>query len=318
MPFSEKILRRAERGLLPSGLHRKESEAGESLSPPRILLFGLVATAITYLVAWIGFVILEDRFPTTPLSIWRRWDALHYIAIARDGYGTDAAREMLAIWPPLYSWCIRLLAPVAGGYHEAGLVLSGLFYLGTILALYRLAALDFPERVANRAVVYLTLFPTAYFFHAAYSEALFAMLVLGSFLAARHGRWGLAGVAGGLAAMTRVTWVALLAALIIEYAIQKEFRWRKLRWDGAFLLLLPLGFCVFLGINQHVYGDPLHFMEVQRSVMGKRLAPPWVGAHPRRLPRAGPARARPSRARPPRPRAARAAPAAASSTPWPR
>jgi len=277
VPFSDKILRRAERGLVPSRLHRKESDARESLSPLRIVLFGLLATAITYLVAWIGFVVLEDRFPSTPISIWRRWDALHYIAIARDGYGTDAAREMLAIWPPLYSWCIRLLAPVVGGYHEAGLVLSCLFYLGTVLALYRLVALDFPERVAARAVVYLSLFPTAYFLHAAYSESLFAMLVVGSFLAARRGRWGIAGVAGGLAAMTRVTWIALLPALIIEYAIQKGFRWRELRWDSAYLLLLPLGFCVFLGINQQVYGDPLHFMEIQRTVMGKRLAPPWVG-----------------------------------------
>ena len=77
--------------------------------------------------------------------------------------------------------------------------------------------------------------------------------------------------------MTRITWVALLPALMLEYAIQKEFRWRSVRADFAFLVLQPLGFTVFLAINYEVYGDPLHFLEVQRSVMGKKLAPPWVG-----------------------------------------
>jgi hypothetical protein len=274
---SDRVQRWAEHGRFPSVLQRSKGGISEPLAPIRVLIFGIIATAISYLMAWIGFVVLEDRFPHSLISIWKRWDAIHYLKIARDGYGTDAAHEMLAIWPPLYSWCIRGLAPLAGGYHEAGLVLAGMFFLGTLLALYHLAALDFPERVARRAVVYLTFFPTAYFFHAAYSEALFSFLVVGSFLAARRGRWGWAGVAGGLAAMSRITWIALLPALIIEYAIQKGFRWRDVRWDFAYLLLLPLGFSVFLAINLHVYGDPLHFLEVQRSMMGKKLAPPWVG-----------------------------------------
>ena len=77
--------------------------------------------------------------------------------------------------------------------------------------------------------------------------------------------------------MTRVTWIALLPALMIEYAIQKDFRLKSIRWDFASLLLLPLGFTVFLAINHVVYGDPLHFLEIQRNVMGKKLAPPWVG-----------------------------------------
>jgi hypothetical protein len=228
-------------------------------------------------VAWVGYVVLEDRFPHGFISIWRRWDALHYLAIARDGYGAEATGGILSIWPPLYSWLIRLVEPLTGSYHAAALLLSCLFFVGTLVALYHLAALDFSERVAARAVLYLCIFPTAYFFHAAYSEALFTFLVVGSFLAARHGRWGLAGLAGGLAAMTRITWIALLPALLVEYAIQKGFRWRAVRWDLACLLLMPLGFSVFLLINLQVYGDPLHFVEVQRHVMGKRIAWPWVG-----------------------------------------
>ena len=40
------------------------------LSGPRVLVFGIFATAISYLMAWIGFVVLEDRFPHTFISIW--------------------------------------------------------------------------------------------------------------------------------------------------------------------------------------------------------------------------------------------------------
>jgi 4-amino-4-deoxy-L-arabinose transferase-like glycosyltransferase len=267
----------AEHGPFPPAARRAPPEPKNAHATSGILLFGIVATLTTYVVAWIGYVVFEDRFPGSLISIWKRWDALHYLAIARDGYGTETTGGILSIWPPLYSWCIRLLEPLAGGDHEAALALSGLFFLGTLLAFYRLVALDFPDRVAARSVLYLAIFPTAYFFHAAYSESLFTFLAVGSFLAARHDRWGLAGLAGGLAAMTRITWVALLPALLVEYAIQKQFRWRAVGWDLAYLLLMPLGFSVFLLINLHVYGDPLHFLEVQRNVMGKKIAPPWVG-----------------------------------------
>ena len=57
-----------------------------------------------------------------------------------------------------------------------------------------------------RSVWFLLIFPTAYFLHVGYSEALFLALALGSILAARGERWWLAGVLGAFCWMTRDVW----------------------------------------------------------------------------------------------------------------
>jgi len=78
--------------------------------------------------------------------------------------------------------------------------------------LYRLVRHDEDASVALRSAWFLLIFPTAYFLHIGYTEALFMALVLGSFLAARTERWWLAGLIGGLAALALI--VYLFVALI--------------------------------------------------------------------------------------------------------
>ena len=49
------------------------------------------------------------------------------------------------------------------------------------------------EEIAERAVLLLLLFPTSFFLTAFYTEGLFLLLTVGAFLAARRGRWAVAG-----------------------------------------------------------------------------------------------------------------------------
>ncbi len=86
--------------------------------------------------------------------------------------------------------------------------------------MYRLVRHDETPDVALRSAWFLLIFPTAYFLHIGYTEALFMALVLGSFLAARTERWWLAGLIGGLAALTRINGLVLLLALPVEAATQ--------------------------------------------------------------------------------------------------
>ena len=96
--------------------------------------------------------------------------------------------------------------------------------------MYRLVRHDETPDVALRSAWFLLIFPTAYFLHIGYTEALFMALVLGSFLAARTERWWLAGVIGGLAALTRINGLVLLLALPVEAATQ----WYTTPpWSGA-------------------------------------------------------------------------------------
>jgi Gpi18-like mannosyltransferase len=156
-------------------------------------------------------------------------------------------------------------------------MVSLLSYVGASALLYRLVALDFPERVAARTVLYLSIFPTAYFLHAAYSEALFIMLVLGSFYAARCERWALAGTLGAFATLTRITGFGLIPALLIEYLLQKRFRLREIGPDVLYLGLVPVGFAVYMLVNYVVLGDPIAFLDIARDRHFKYLSAPWVG-----------------------------------------
>ncbi len=114
-----------------------------------------------------------------------------------------------------------------------------------------------------RAAWFLLIFPTAYFLHIGYTEALFMALVLGSFLAARTERWWLAGLLGGLAALTRVNGLVLIPALAAEALTQWLHRppeERRLRVEWLAIGLVAVGFGGYLALNQAIYGDALTFL----------------------------------------------------------
>lgn len=146
------------------------------------------------------------------LEPWQRWDTLHYQAIAERGYGAFGGALFS---PPLYPAAMRLAGQLLGGHTLlGGLIVANLAYLGGLLAFHQLARRELRSvDQAGRATLYLAVFPTAFFFMAAYSES---MLLLGaclSMLAAWRGRWAISGLAGALAALSRLVGVAIALPL---------------------------------------------------------------------------------------------------------
>jgi hypothetical protein len=142
-----------------------------------------------------------------------REDALWFLRIATGGYRAD---DGSAAFFPFYPLVTRVLSFVTGGHPllAASLVSNVAFFLA-LLVLYRLTARTFSDAVARRTVVYLAIFPTAFFFLAPYSESLFLLLSVSAFWFAREDRWWLAAVAGILAALTRSAGVLLAPALLV-------------------------------------------------------------------------------------------------------
>ena len=70
------------------------------------------------------------------------------------------------------------------------LLVSNIAFFGSLLVLYDLTIREFSEPVARRAIVYIAIFPTAFFFFAPYSESLFLLLSLVAFREARLGPLG--------------------------------------------------------------------------------------------------------------------------------
>ena len=141
-------------------------------------------------------------------SIWVRWDAGHYIVIARHGYFYPVSTAFL----PLYPLAIRLLAyPLGGHFIAAALVISTVATFCTFLLLYRLVLrLTSSRQVAAYSVTVAALLPIAFFFVAPYTESLYLTLSLAAVLAVLDHRWGRAMIFAGLASLTRQQGVVLV------------------------------------------------------------------------------------------------------------
>jgi hypothetical protein len=202
-----------------------------------------------------------DRWDTARLhdlgyftDIWARWDSDFFLRIAQDGYD-DAS----AAFHPLYPALVAVLGRVFFGHYVlAGLVISLAAALGCFVLLHSLAQERLGEEGALRALLYLAVFPMALFLQAVYSESLFLLLVLTAFACAERRRFAVAGVAAGLAILTRAAGLALLPSLALLAWRERE----RLRALGGLALALPVAAIYPLVLWQQV-GDPLAFRDAQ-------------------------------------------------------
>ncbi len=214
------------------------------------------------------------------LEIWNRWDAPHYLDLARYGYDAKGPGDvsLFIVFFPLYPWLTGAVTALLHDPLVAGFLVTTIASLFVAPLAARVVGRELGRPMGRNAAWFLLIFPTAYVLHIPYTEAVFLTVVLGSFLAARNGRWWLAGILGGLAALARVNGLVLVPALAAEAATQwfadPERRWR---WSWLGIGLVPVGFAIYLAVNLAAYGDPVYFLFVQQDHWFKSLAPPWVG-----------------------------------------
>jgi Gpi18-like mannosyltransferase len=242
-------------------------------------VIALVSIIWTFVIAYAAYVLLENKYPETVISIWKVWDTNHYIDIARYGYTSSTAddRHLFIVFFPLYPFLVKIFAFICRDYLLAALLVSNLSYAGAVVYFFKLVRLDYESEDALRSVIYLSIFPTAYFLHAAYTESLFILLTVASFYYARKEKWALSGIIGMLSAATRSTGIILLPVLVIEYMSQKGFKIKDARKDILWLPVIALGFVFYLAINYATYGDPLRFLQIQEQHWHKHIDFPLNG-----------------------------------------
>lgn len=196
------------------------------------------------------------------------WDAGAYLGIAQFGY---AAGHYYDAYFPLYPALIRAGSWSPGASLVSAIVIS-LAALGAALyLLHRLVALEWGNEAADLTVLLVAIFPMAFFYSAVYTESLFLALSVGSIYSARRGWWGRAGIAGGLAAATRVTGILVLVPVLLMYANRrKASSW--LRPDAVFLLLIPLGLLLCFAY-QGAHGDWLASLHSAHTYWHRRFIP---------------------------------------------
>ena len=173
-----------------------------------------------------------------PISVFYAWDSGQLRRIATLGYTSPTDFAFFPGYPKL----ARRLADLLGGSHlQIAIMLSVLAWAGAAaaaVAIWRLGADRYDERVATRAAVILLFGPFAYFLVAPYTEGMFLGLAVWAWLCGTRRHWWLAGLLGGLAAFTRINGLFLGVGLVTMY-LEQHWSGRRphIRPDGTALLL---------------------------------------------------------------------------------
>jgi len=237
----------------------------------------LGSTAVTFLFGECFAFTLNQKFYAGFHEVWSRWDTVRYLALAENGYSATADAPYLICFFPLYPILIRLGMIVFQDPLVSALVVSNTAFLVGLIALFKLVELDFGRRAAEIAVVLCAFFPTAYFFHVAYTESVFFSLSVATFYLARRQHWWAAGIMALLCSTSRLPGLLLGPALLLEYLHQIRFQWRAVRWSAlaAFLPIFALG--LYLWMNWNFVGNPLAFLSLQKSSFSREFTWPWAG-----------------------------------------
>lgn len=236
-------------------------------------MLALALRVVLFILAYIaGRLFLENTAPFSDMlsEVLVRWDARHYVHLAEHGYSNVGDERFLLVFMPLFPAAVFLVRLLVQDTLVAGLLVSFAASIAAGYFIQKLARLDGNDAFASRAVVFISLFPTAFFLFLPYTEAFFLALSLASFYYARQSHWRYAGLFGMLAAATRLQGILLLPALMVEAWHQREHPVR-----AAGLLLIPLGLLAYLGLNAYVAGDALAFIDYQREHWFHEFITPW-------------------------------------------
>lgn len=231
------------------------------------------------------------------LNNWCRWDANHYLNIARNGYrgavevcetcrdallAKGVSREVMEngqhlflVFFPLFPWVMKVFGLLVADLRLAGLLVSTLAYGIGCIYLYRLVEIDYDEETAENCVVLTSLFPFGFFFGGIMSESLFLMISAAALYYICVHKWWKAILFGALGSLCRMQGALLIIPAGLELLCMYQ-PWKMIRTKdfmkckemiarGLSLLGMLAGTGIYLLINWRVDGYPFSFMVYQNS-----------------------------------------------------
>lgn len=241
----------------------------------RLLLIFISSRGLFFVFAYlvVNFIPLyegylgREHFPKESYLLWSwaNFDGRHFLDIVVSGY-----RHFNFAFFPLYPLIIRILDNnLTFNILYIGIFVSSLCFLLSLVLINKIARLDYKPRIANFSLILLSFFPLSFFYHSMYADSLFLLLSTLSFYFARRGNWVLSGVFGALTTMTRLSGLALIPALFVEWVYQRS-RGKHIVWKTVVyqfvkskglicLILTSLGFVSYLVYLQIFFGNWLLF-----------------------------------------------------------
>ena len=208
-------------------------------------------------------------------ATWNKWDAVWYERVATHGYTFELDTkkgQAAAGYFPLYPMTIRLILSVAPSlsFFWVAVVISN---LATLLAFVLLARELVPrDDLVGRVMAVMALSAASFYLSIPYTEGVFLLCVVGTMVATRHRRYELAGLIAGLAAVTRIHGLALIAvpafACLLDATAPSSRRWTR---TALTIAIFAVPFAIYMAYQAQVLGSPIAFL--QRQEMWQNPAP---------------------------------------------
>jgi hypothetical protein len=253
-----------------------------------VLLMFAVSRLLVIMLIWLSRHIIERgphvvvsgqmQHGGTLLDLLTQWDGVWYRGIAKQGYGPPMA-ELAAAFFPVYPLLVRGVSFIVPDLQVASLIVSNGCLLAAALLFIRLLRLDYDELICRRAITFLMFNPVSFFLSSAYTESTFLLLSIGALLAARQGKWLVAGMCGGCLTATRAPGLVIAAPLLAEYVAQWRGRGAQLRAflrpQLLWLALIPAGLALYMYYFYIHRGNFFMPMHAQARGWDKALTFPW-------------------------------------------
>lgn len=192
---------------------------------------------------------------------WSNFDGSHYLEIAAHGY-IGYQQAFFPFFPLLINYSSKFMG------HDlvhVSLFLTHGFFLIALFFFWKLMRLDYSQKTSIWIIIFVFVFPTAFYFASVYTESLFFALVISSLYFARKKQFLLACIIAGLASATRIVGLFIIIPLIIE--IYNSIQLKKIHSEFIKsylpLVIIPFGLIAYMIYLHVVYADPLMFMHVQ-------------------------------------------------------
>lgn len=215
-------------------------------------------------------------------ELWVASDAQWYNAIAEEGYPSreqfdtgspvrnpkliaEKDTQLKYAFFPLWGLTIRATQVLFSDVHAAGFITANGLSMAALLILYGFLCHHVGSQSAFWTVVLYAASPFGMFFHVPFTESLFLLLAVMTFVSCERGSWWLTGLCMGLGVVTRPNGIAMsiIPAAFVIAEVVRQPGWLRSQFPRAlWILVAVVPLALFLWHNYSRTGNAFVFAEV--------------------------------------------------------
>jgi Gpi18-like mannosyltransferase len=273
MPWRERIRSRCAQ------LTRLFPQARQKWRCCEVYLSALLIFAASRLVVIVGvnfgrlLVPISDSNRTDVGPAWYdrllRWDSEWYAAIVSHGYrySDDPSAEGPTVFYPLYPLLTYVIKSLFGiDQFVALLLVANTAALAAALLMTKFVKNELGDETALLSLALFCFFPSSLFLSAGYTESLYLVFVLLSFILMSRKKFAPAAAMAGLSLATRSIGIVMIPVILWEMARVNILPWPRLLLKMALCgVLAASGLLVYMAYLGIAFGHPLAFVTVEAA-----------------------------------------------------